>query len=105
MLSRLQLPKSSICSQGFPAEMGCCPTTARPSPVARAALRATPGLERDDRSTVVLHNSVHPKSYSPVQKTAMLQIRHLLNLIRRAALLSSRPAPPTELPCYKGFTA
>src|SRR5271157_3124750 len=51
MLSRLQLPKSSIWSQWFPGEVGCCLTTARPSPVVRAALLATPGLERDDRST------------------------------------------------------
>src|ERR1017187_4766054 len=51
MLSRLQLPKSSIWPQWFPGEVGCCLTTARPSPVVGAALRATPGLERDDRST------------------------------------------------------
>src|SRR5271157_2382557 len=35
----------------LPGEVGCCLTTARPSPVVRAALLATPGLERDDRST------------------------------------------------------
>src|SRR5271157_629472 len=55
MLSRLQLPKSSIWSQWFPGEVGCCLTTARPSPVVRAALLATPGLERDDRSTPTSH--------------------------------------------------
>src|SRR5271157_2922123 len=55
MLSRLQLPKSSIWSQWFPGEVGCCLTTARPSPVARAGRRATPGLERDDRSTPTSH--------------------------------------------------
>src|ERR1700693_4214990 len=31
------------------------------------------------------------------------QIRHLLAVIRRAAPFSSRPAPPTELPCYERF--
>src|SRR5271157_2095580 len=55
MLSRLQLPKSSIWSQWFPGEVGCCLTTARPSPVVRAALLATPELERDDRSTPISH--------------------------------------------------
>jgi hypothetical protein len=31
------------------------------------------------------------------------QIRHLLAVIRRAAPFSSRPAPPTPLPCYERF--
>src|SRR6202521_2511686 len=31
------------------------------------------------------------------------QIRHLLDLIRRATPFSSRPAPPTKLPCYERF--
>src|SRR5271157_6248723 len=48
-------PKSSIWSQWFAGEVGCCLTTARPSPVVRAALLATPGLERDDRSTPTSH--------------------------------------------------
>src|SRR5664279_6588304 len=38
MLSRLQLPKSSIWQRCFPWKAGCCPTTARPSPVVGAAL-------------------------------------------------------------------
>ena len=31
------------------------------------------------------------------------QIRHLPIVIRRSAPFSSRPAPPTELPCYERF--
>src|SRR5271157_564444 len=55
MLSRLQLPKSSFWPRSVPWGADCCPTTARPSPVARAGRRATPELERDDRSTPTSH--------------------------------------------------
>ena len=34
---------------------------------------------------------------------AMSDIRHLLDLVRRAASFSSRSAPPTELLCYERF--
>src|ERR1700675_3326808 len=39
----------------------------------------------------------------PSSKDSDSQIRHLLDLIRGAAPFSSRPAPPTELPCYERF--
>src|ERR1700674_2391750 len=39
----------------------------------------------------------------PSSKDSDWQIRHLLDLIRRATPFSSRPAPPTKLPCYERF--
>src|SRR5271157_6619584 len=51
----LPLLKSSFWPRSVPWGADCCPTTARPSPVVRAALLATPELERDDRSTPISH--------------------------------------------------
>ena len=39
----------------------------------------------------------------PRSKTAIEQIRHLLDLIRRAALLLSQPTPLTTWPCHERF--
>src|SRR6266849_4840660 len=44
-----------------------------------------------------------PQSQNTTQEDSDEQLRHLLDLIRRAAPFSSRPAPPTELPCYERF--
>jgi hypothetical protein len=40
---------------------------------------------------------------TPGSKQSNGQIRHVLDLVRRAGAFSSRPAPPTELPCYERF--
>jgi len=42
-------------------------------------------------------------SFRAAQEDSDEPIKHLLDLIRRAALFSSQPAPPTKWPCYERF--